>query len=135
MNGLITLREIVHKEKHWEKQHLILTTYLERVMENGQTQYNNITVFILQLPPRRARDSRRREGFRRRRAGPRFLGHRLEIPGMLFSIILYSSDIQGDTSHCSLGSVDVKTKVAFQYKEHILKRNFCFHVNRTKGTM
>ena len=30
--------------------------------------------------------------------------------------------------------VDTKTKVAFQYKGLILKRNFCFDVNRRLGT-
>ena len=27
--------------------------------------------------------------------------------------------VQCDTSHCSLGSVDMKTKVLLQYKEHV----------------
>ena len=37
--------------------------------------------------------------------------------------------VQGDTSGCSPGFVDIKAKVAFQYKDHILKLNFCFDVN------
>ena len=32
---------------------------------------------------------------------------------------------------CSEGSVDIKTKVPFLYKESILKRNFNFDVNKT----
>ena len=42
--------------------------------------------------------------------------------------------IQGDTSRCSLGSNDMKIKVAFQYMLITLKLNFCFDINRTKGT-
>ena len=37
--------------------------------------------------------------------------------------------VQGDTSGCSQGSVDIKTEVPFKYKESILKRNFNFDVN------
>ena len=45
--------------------------------------------------------------------------HRV-MPGFLTAS---RSDIQG-TSRCSVGSVDMKTKVAFQYKLLILKHNF-----------
>ena len=39
---------------------------------------------------------------------------------------------QGDHSGCSLGFVDIKAKVAFQYKEYILlKCSLCFDVNQT----
>ena len=34
--------------------------------------------------------------------------------------------VQGDTSGRTKPPVDIKTKVVFQYKEHILKRNICF---------
>ena len=43
----------------------------------------------------------------------------------------FQKSIQGDTSGCSLGFVEVKTKVAFQYMLLILKRDFCFDVNNT----
>ena len=36
--------------------------------------------------------------------------------------------IQGDTSGCSPGFVDIKGKVVLKYKKQILKLNFCFHV-------
>ena len=38
--------------------------------------------------------------------------------------------IQGDHSGCSQPPVDIKTKVPFQYEAYLLKRNFCFDVNR-----
>ena len=41
--------------------------------------------------------------------------------------------IQGDTSGRTKPPVDIKTKVAFQYMLFILKRNFCFDVNRRFG--
>ena len=44
------------------------------------------------------------------------------------------SDIQGDHSGCSQPPIDIKTKVAFQYKPLILKHNFCFLVNGRLGT-
>ena len=37
--------------------------------------------------------------------------------------------VQGDTSGCSLGFVDIKTKVEFLITLLILKLNFCFDVN------
>ena len=40
--------------------------------------------------------------------------------------------IQGDHSGSSQPTVDIKTKVVFQYKPFILKRNFCVHVNRQR---
>ena len=43
--------------------------------------------------------------------------------------------IQGDRSGCSLGLIDIKTKVAFQYMLLILKQhNFCLDINNTWGT-
>ena len=42
--------------------------------------------------------------------------------------------IQGDTSGSSQPPVDIKTKVVFQHMLLILKRNFCFDVNRRLGT-
>ena len=42
--------------------------------------------------------------------------------------------IQGDLSGCSLGFVDIKIKVAFQYMLLTIKRNFCFDVENTLGT-
>ena len=39
--------------------------------------------------------------------------------------------VQGDHSGCSLGCVDIKTKVPFQYVVLTLKQNFCFDVNNT----
>ena len=39
--------------------------------------------------------------------------------------------VQGDTSGCSLGLVDIKIKVVFYV---VLKQNFCFDVNRTLNT-
>ena len=42
--------------------------------------------------------------------------------------------VQGDTSRFSLGCVDMKTKVWFQYMLPIQKCNFWFDVNRTEGT-
>ena len=50
------------------------------------------------------------------------------------SFIMCESLIQVDTSGCSLGLVDNKTKVAFKCKENILKCNLCFDVNTTLGT-
>ena len=38
--------------------------------------------------------------------------------------------LTGDHSGCVMGCVDIKTKVAFYYKVHILKRNLCFDVNK-----
>ena len=48
-------------------------------------------------------------------------------------IVLTFNDgnVQGDPSGCSLGFVDIKTKVEFSYKDHILKRYLCFDVNKT----
>ena len=40
-------------------------------------------------------------------------------------------EIQGDHSGCSRGLGNIKTRVAFQHKLLILKRNFCFDVNNT----
>ena len=40
---------------------------------------------------------------------------------------------QGDTSGRTKPTVDMKTKVAFQYNLFILKHNFCFHVNDRFG--
>ena len=37
--------------------------------------------------------------------------------------------IQGDTSGCSQGLVDIKSKVVFWHKELLLKLNFCFDAN------
>ena len=48
--------------------------------------------------------------------------------------ILLQHQLPGDTSLFSLGSIDIKSKVVFDYEEHMLKFNFCFHVNRTNGT-
>ena len=48
-------------------------------------------------------------------------------------LISFITIIQGDTSRCSFGSVDIKSKVALWYKEHMLKHNFCFHVITPKG--
>ena len=47
----------------------------------------------------------------------------------------FADVIQGDTSGsgCSLVSADMKTKVA--YKEHIIKPNFCFNVNKISGLL
>ena len=42
--------------------------------------------------------------------------------------------IQGDHSGCSLGLVDIKTKVVFHNVLLILKCNFCTYVNGTLGT-
>ena len=42
--------------------------------------------------------------------------------------------VQDDTSHCSFVSVDMKTKVLFQYMLLILKHNFRFKFNGTKRT-
>ena len=44
----------------------------------------------------------------------------------------WTNEIQGDTSCCSLGSSDIKSKVVFKKKEHILKLSFYFHANRAK---
>ena len=41
--------------------------------------------------------------------------------------------VQGDHSGCDKPPVDTKAKVAFQYKEHILKHNSCFDVNGRFG--
>ena len=51
----------------------------------------------------------------------------LFIPRILHSF----NDIQGDHSSCTLGLVDIKTKVPFQYMFLILKHNICFDVNKT----
>ena len=40
-------------------------------------------------------------------------------------------NVQGDTSGCSQGSVDIITKVQLQYKESILKHNYNFAVNKS----
>ena len=53
---------------------------------------------------------------------------------MLFDIIFEHITVQGDTSDSSKPHVDINTKLAFQYKLLILKRNFCFDVNRRFGT-
>ena len=45
-----------------------------------------------------------------------------------------TTTVQGDHSGGSQPPVDIKTKVAFQYKPLILKHNFCFHVNGRLGT-
>ena len=45
--------------------------------------------------------------------------------------------LQVDPSRCSLGCLDIKTKVVFQYMlliRVILKRSFCFDINTTLGT-
>ena len=39
--------------------------------------------------------------------------------------------LEGDYSGCSLGLVDIKTKIAFQYMLLLLKRNFSFNINNT----
>ena len=46
--------------------------------------------------------------------------------------MLYDSheEVQGDHSGCTLGVIDLKTKVVF-YKEQILKLNLCIDVNQT----
>ena len=41
-----------------------------------------------------------------------------------------SNYVQGDSTGSFQLPVDIKTKVAFYYKEHILKRILCFDVNR-----
>ena len=46
-------------------------------------------------------------------------------------VLLYVLDIQDDQSGCSLGFVDIKTKVASQYMLLLLKHNFCFDDNNT----
>ena len=51
-------------------------------------------------------------------------------------------DIQGDTRHCSLCSVDIKSRVANKYsiilankyKEHILQRNFLISCQQNQGS-
>ena len=48
---------------------------------------------------------------------------------VIFFAMLLVSTVQGDTSGCPQGSVDIKTKVPFYYKESILKHYFNFHVN------
>ena len=40
-------------------------------------------------------------------------------------------EVQGDTSGCSAGVVNIKIRVAFWYMRLILKLNFCFVVNKT----
>ena len=42
--------------------------------------------------------------------------------------------VLGDTSGCSLGSVDIKAKIPFQYRESIQKRNLDFDFNKTLRT-
>ena len=49
-----------------------------------------------------------------------------------YCIQLFSYRVS-DTSGRTKPIVDMKTKVAFQYKLSILKRNFCFHVNDRFG--
>ena len=53
---------------------------------------------------------------------------------MIGSIIKIREILQGEYSGCSLGVVDIKTKVVFQQEDHIIKRNLCFDVNKTQGT-
>ena len=36
--------------------------------------------------------------------------------------------VQGETSDCSLGFVDILKKVVLVYKELLVKRNLCFDV-------
>ena len=55
----------------------------------------------------------------------------LSHPLLLFENQTY---LQGDTSGCLKPPVDSTTKVAFQYMGLILKRNFCFDVNRRLET-
>jgi len=45
-----------------------------------------------------------------------------ESGGLFVSLafLLFILFLQGDTSRCSLGAVDIKTKVVPQYKEHML---------------
>ena len=45
-----------------------------------------------------------------------------------------AADVQGDHSGSSQCPVDIKIKVAFQYKPFILKCNFLVHVNGRLGT-
>ena len=51
---------------------------------------------------------------------------------MCFQWVL--SKIQGDHSHRFQPHVDSKTKVVFRYMDLIIKRNFCFEVNRRLET-
>ena len=44
-----------------------------------------------------------------------------------------SKMLQGGTSGCSLGFVDIKTKVALQHMLLILKHNLCFDVKNLMG--
>ena len=48
--------------------------------------------------------------------------------------VLNNRYVQGDTSRCSLGSFDMKTKVVFQYMLRLLEHCFWFVVNRTNRT-
>ena len=53
---------------------------------------------------------------------------------LLFSTdALYYEHLQGDTSGCFLGFVDIKREAVFHYEEDVLKRNLCFDVNKTFG--
>ena len=53
-------------------------------------------------------------GFRLQYQGSHFTVFSVEFND--FQLVL---DVQGDTSRCSIGSVDMKTKVAFQYVQSI----------------
>ena len=46
---------------------------------------------------------------------------------------LMKGHVQGEPSGCSLGFIDMKKKVAFQYMLLILNHNFYFDVNNTLG--
>ena len=39
--------------------------------------------------------------------------------------------VHGDPSRCSLGAVDIRTKITFYYKEYILNCSLCVDVNNT----
>ena len=51
-----------------------------------------------------------------------------------FWLELPEKKVQGDTSGGFQPTVDIRTKVAFQYMLLILKHNFCFYVNMRLGT-
>ena len=55
---------------------------------------------------------------------------------MLLSLVMthYHINVQGDTSGCSLGSVDIKANILFRYTESILKHNLDFDGNKTLRT-
>ena len=62
------------------------------------------------------------------------LGNSCVIPSRLSIVCLVAkkwANVQVDHSDCSLGLIDIKTKVAFQYMLLIIKHNFCFEVSTT----